>query len=526
MSFKLKNWSLSKVVVPGATASCLAIALLLGIGDGAVKAEGQEKIVASAAPAAVFSANAATLGAIPDSTGPATCGVNGLAKDVTFTASGLSGAPTNVSVDMTINHSWRADITATLVAPNGATHILFGRTGATTAAGCGNGNDLLGNYTYNDAAALTTWWTIAGNPTPAGAYRTTSLGGVAAGGAVTLMNPAFAGVANPNGTWTLRLTDAGIGDTGSITAASLTIDAGTSTPSNAMHDYDGDGRSDHVVVRNVGGGQDGQVRWFVNPNNGGTQLSYDWGIASDFFIGGDFDGDDKDDIAVWRGGSAGTFFILNSETSTARVELFGQNGDDPTVVGDYDGDGKADVAVYRAGATGQPSTWFYRGSDNNPSGNVTFVPWGIGGDFPAPGDYDGDGKNDFVVQRGGASTVFWRLFAGGSSDSITFGNASDVVVPGDYDGDGKTDIAVAHLVSGNFQWWYYSSLNNVGLYAATFGLSSDFLLAGGDYDGDGRADFGIWRDGVFWYQSSATGTLIISNWGSTGDYPVANYPVH
>ncbi len=40
------------------------------------------------------------------------------------------------------------------------------------------------------------------------------------------MTPAFAGVADPTGTWTLRLEDGCAGDTGSISAATLTVDGG------------------------------------------------------------------------------------------------------------------------------------------------------------------------------------------------------------------------------------------------------------------------------------------------------------
>lgn len=521
MSFTSKKWSLNKALVPGAAASCLAIAMFLGIGDTTAHADKKvEKKSASVAPAAVFPANAASLGAIPDNS----CA--GAGRQVTFTVSGLSGAPTDVRVNFTGTHSWVGDLDVVLQAPGGSpAHDIFTYTGG-DGENNGDNSDLGGPYNFYDTATGN-WWAAAATAgattaVAAGDYRTADGNGVN-----TLMTPAFSGLATANGTWTLKFNDCAGGDTGSVSAASLTIEAGSPPVStDAMHDYDGDGKSDHVVVRNIGGGEAGQVRWFINPNAGGSPVSYDWGLASDFFVGGDFDGDGKDDIVVWRPATIANFYILNSADSTVRAESFGQNGDDPSVVGDYDGDGKADLAVYRAGDTGQPSNWFYRASNNNPSGNITFTGWGQGGDFPAPGDYDGDGKHDFVVQRGGTPTVFWRLYSNGTSDSVIFGNADDQIVPGDYDGDGKTDIAVAHSSGGNYQWWYYSSQNNVGIYAATFGLDTDSLVAGGDYDGDGRADYGVWRDGIFYYQSSATGTFMVAPWGTVGDYPVANYTVH
>ena len=160
-------------------------------------------------------------------------------------------------------------------------------------------------------------------------------------------------------------------------------------------DINGDGKTDFGVVRNTGGGASGQLTWFFDINGTTNSNSVNWGINSDWVLMADFDGDGKDDITVWRPGPGGTaaFYILQSSNGTARIVQFGQNGDIPTVVGDYDNDGKADPAVYRDGS---PSLWFYLGSA---TGTVTTVAWGTGGDVPAPGDWNGDGKNDFGIYR-------------------------------------------------------------------------------------------------------------------------------
>ena len=303
----------------------------------------------------------------------------------------------------------------------------------------------------------------------------------------------------------------------------------------AALDYDGDHRTDAVTVRNTGGGSGGQVTWFVQPSSGGATRAATWGISTDFFVSGDFDGDGKDDITVWRPGAPGTslFYILNSSNGTLTTFNLGQTGDDPTIVGDYNGDGKDDAAVYRGGASaGQQSFWFYMTA---PGGPVNYVPWGLNGDFPNPGDFDGNGAHDFQVQRnnGAGQGVFWtRLSTGATVPPFVFGTSSDLLLPGDYDGDGKTDVCVARGSGGNIIWTYRRSIDGVSSPWITWGLSATDFPTQGDYDGDGRTDMAIWRpsatpgQSAFWIRNVATGAPTTIPFGQQGDYPVANYNSH
>jgi hypothetical protein len=312
------------------------------------------------------------------------------------------------------------------------------------------------------------------------------------------------------------------------------IDTFTYTPNvitatDAVLDYNGDNRTDYVVVRNTGGGGSGQLTWYVN--DGTNHFSVPWGIASDDVVAGDFDGDNKDDLAVYRPAPAPNsfFYVLQSSNNTLLARELGTTGDDPTVVGDYDGDNKDDMAVYRDGAsTGAQSFWYYRPS-TAPNGIVT-ARWGQNGDVPVPGDFDGDGKNDFVVQRnvGGQGVFFLAEFDGGR-ETIYWGLPTDLVAPG----DGKTDFAVVRASGGQYRWSVLGrNNNNIIYFDFPWGSSATDEITQGDYDGDGRTDPSVWRPNAdparnfFIFRRSTNGASQYVEWGQQNDIPVANYNVH
>jgi spore coat protein A, manganese oxidase len=290
------------------------------------------------------------------------------------------------------------------------------------------------------------------------------------------------------------------------------------------------------------------IYWYSSINGSGVNGVGQLGdAATDYIITEDFDGDLKDDLAVWTEAPAtqANFKILQSSTNTVRVEFFGQTGDDPAIVGDYDGDGKADPAVYRCPGVADPDGqcyFFYRGSNANPGGNVTYVAWGFGVDgdfFPYVGDFDGDGKNDFCIQRANPGSPTNGQFvllksADLGIEYINWGLSSDFLIPGDYDGDGKTDFVVRRTVTGTRQHYVLTRTGATG--QVQWGVTGDSSTPG-DYDGDGKTDFAIWRgsstpgDSRFWVLNSSNNSVTQFTWGqcptvSTCDFAVAGWAVH
>jgi hypothetical protein len=276
-------------------------------------------------------------------------------------------------------------------------------------------------------------------------------------------------------------------------------------------DFDGDGKADVSVFR------PSDQNWYLSQSTAGFG-ALKWGLASDRLAPADYDGDDKTDVAVWRSGPAGeaAFYILKSTNNTVRIEPFGQAGDDPTAVGDWDGDGSADPAVYRAAAFGPQSYFYFRGSLNNPVGNVTYLPWGTAGDVAMRGDFDGDGKFDAAVFR--PSTAVWYILQSSNATlrADNWGLATDKFVSADYDGDGKVDLAVFR--DGT---WYVKQSSNGQFAYYTWGSVGD-LPTPADYDGDGKTDAAVYRGGTWYVRISNSGAMSVRNFGLGTDVPIAN----
>ena len=209
---------------------------------------------------------------------------------------------------------------------------------------------------------------------------------------------------------------------------------------------------------------------------------------------------------------------MDSQGSLLVEQAWGMSGDKP-VPGDYDGDGKTDFSVFRP-STGE---WFVlRSSDGAWDPIVT---WGDEDDYRVPADFDGDGKTDRAVFRPADGTWYVVLSANFSSAYYYYGAPDDVPAPADYDGDGRADLGLWRESNRTF---YSMTTSYTGANAVSFSTigpgSYEWLTVSADYDGDGRADHALYdKAGSRWYiRNSADGSYSSPPWGNGGDEPVQN----
>jgi hypothetical protein len=195
-------------------------------------------------------------------------------------------------------------------------------------------------------------------------------------------------------------------------------------------------------------------------------------------------------FAVFRGGQ---WLIDTNKTGTWEVGDrwfgFGLPGDLP-VAGDWDGSGVTRAGVFRNGQ------WFLDWNNNGTwDAGDRQIPFGSPGDIPVVGDWNHTGVSKIGVFRNGTWILYWT----GAQDAapvtrqFTFGAPGDIPVIGDWDGSGVTRIGIFRNglwyldVDGDFQ---FDSRDKV----VAFGLPNDRPVTG-DWTGLGMTKLGVFRNG-------------------------------
>lgn len=271
-------------------------------------------------------------------------------------------------------------------------------------------------------------------------------------------------------------------------------------------DFDGDGTSDRAIFRPSNG------KFYQRRSSSNQLVSVSWVKGDPFFpIQGDFNGDNKSDLAVVfeHYGYMG-WYTHFSGTTTVKSYLWGYPTDQRAVA-DYNGNGKDEIAVYRNGL------WYIV---DDATGGVSTIAWGMEGDVPVPADYDGDGKDDIAVFR--PSEGNWYIlnssYLDGNNDVYAWvsqwGLEGDIPLRADWDGDGKIDLAVWRPSTGT---WYIKNSRDSTIRIKQWGLPSDTPIVG-DYDGDGTIDYTVFRPGgANWYSSFRTGQTGVAQLGLPAD---------
>jgi hypothetical protein len=300
-------------------------------------------------------------------------------------------------------------------------------------------------------------------------------------------------------------------------------------------DFNGDGRADVLMTRPgwnsapiYFGAAGGAFSWTNYAEASGYNLMNDAAAGK---LVGDFNGDGKTDVALWRNGWGSTpVYFSNGDGSFRWTNYVTPTWiNDPAarrIVGDFNGDGRSDILLMREGWGSNP-VYF---SNGNGSFSVTnaALPYNLANDplvQPLVGDFNGDGRADIAMWRPGWNST--PIYLSNGDGTFTFTNyATSVTVNlmttqklvGDFDGDGKTDIlmvmpgsrtATILYATGNGGW-------DTRSFSAAYlgGMGTDISVA--DFNADHRADFLVRRPGwtgtVTYFGSSTRGSMSAGVW--------------
>jgi hypothetical protein len=221
----------------------------------------------------------------------------------------------------------------------------------------------------------------------------------------------------------------------------------------------------------------------------------------------------RDTTGVFRPTNGALYLKNTNKTGYADVQInYGLPGDYP-VVGDWDGNGTATIGIYRNGS------FYLRNANTIGFADVVFS-FGAPGDQPVAGDWNNDGIDTIGVYRNGTFFLRNENNAGAPQMSFSLGLPGDVGIAGDWNGDGIDTTGVFRPSNGAL---YLKNTNVTGFadIQINYGLPGDRPVTG-DWNDDGIDTIGIYRNGMFMLRNSNTIGFadIVFGLGVPGDMPI------
>ena len=269
------------------------------------------------------------------------------------------------------------------------------------------------------------------------------------------------------------------------------------------------------------------VEWF-NPANGTTvqsgivpgganqQFTAPFGGDAVLYLKATIAALSRDTAGVFRPSNGALYLKNTHSTGFADVQInYGIGGDYP-VVGDWDGDGDVTIGIYRNGS------FYLRNSNTIGFADVVF-PFGTPGDQPVAGDWDGDDDDTIGVYRSSTGSFYLRNSNSSGSANMIFalGILGDVGIAGDWNGDGLDTTGVFRPSNGAL---YLKNMNSTGFadIQINYGVPGDKPITG-DWNDDGVDTIGIYRNGTFYLRNSNTIGFadLVFGLGIQGDHPIA-----
>ena len=279
----------------------------------------------------------------------------------------------------------------------------------------------------------------------------------------------------------------------------------------------------YLVTINTGSGS-GTIRLDIVDNNTIADNTNNplGGLGSDNgnYISGEVYTINKDAAADSTGvfrPSNGLLYLKNLNiTGFADVAInYGIGGDYP-VTGDWDGNGTDTIGVYRDGS------FYLRNSNTLGIADLVFA-FGTPGDQPIAGDWDGDGTDSIGVYRSSTGQFLLRNSNTSGMPEMSFylGNVGDIGIAGDWDGDGVDTTGVFRPGNGVI---FLKNANATGIadIALNYGLPGDQPVTG-DWNNDGIDTIGVYRNAQFLLRNSNTIGFadLVFALGNPGDMPIA-----